>query len=148
MTTSSGMIKLIAIVQCHLVHQRCPGYFCDRAFVNRTGGFEGLDISNNTRKLSFTCGGCCGRALHRKLTLLKRKAKKYDNIEAEEILVKLASCISKDNYHGPACPHLGYLTTLIEKTGLHFSYDTHISEKSITKRASGIYKDNIKNETT
>jgi len=46
-------IKLIAIVQCHLVHQRCPGYICDRAFVNRTGGFAGLDLAGDVRKLSL-----------------------------------------------------------------------------------------------
>jgi len=135
------MIKLIAIVQCHLVHQRCPGYFCDRAFVYRTGGFEGLDLAEDVRKLSFTCGGCCGRALHRKLSLLKRKALQTDNIGAEEILVKLASCISRDNYHGPACPNMEYLKELILKTGISFSCDTHISKKATAKRAAGIYKE-------
>lgn len=135
------MIKLIVIVQCHLVHQRCPGYFCDRAFVNRTGGFEGLDLAENVRKLSFTCGGCCGRAVHRKLAHLKRKARQADNIEPEEILVKLASCISRDNYHGPACPNIDYLKELIRKTGLPCSPDTHISKKASLKRAAGVYKE-------
>jgi predicted metal-binding protein len=134
------MIKLIAIVQCHLVHQRCPGYFCDRAFVNRTGGFSGLDLSEDVRKISFTCGGCCGRALHRKLALLKKKAKQHDDISADEILVILSSCITKDNYHGPACPHLDYLKVLIQKVGLSFSCDTHLSKKAEEKRSLGIYK--------
>lgn len=144
MCRSEGMeraaIKLIAIVQCHLVHQRCPGYICDRAFVNRTGGFAGLDLAGDVRKLSFTCGGCCGRALHRKLALLKRKARDLDGIEPGSILVKLASCITKDNYHGPACPHLDYLKALIEKAGLAWSCDTHISKRSDKKRAAGVYE--------
>ncbi|MBN2710909.1 MAG: CGGC domain-containing protein [Planctomycetes bacterium] len=134
------MIKLIAIVQCHLVHQRCPGYFCDKAFVERTGGFENLDLAEDVRKLSFTCGGCCGRATHRKLMTLKEKARKYDNIEADEILVVLASCITKDNHHGPECPHHGYLKELIAKTGLAVSCDTHISKKAEKNRELGIYK--------
>jgi predicted metal-binding protein len=135
------MTKLIAIVQCHLVQQRCPGYICDRAFVNRSGGFEKLSLADGVRKVSFTCGGCCGRALHRKLVLLKKKAKQYDGIEAEEILVVLASCISKDNYHGPPCPHLDYLKTLIEKAGLSFSCDTCVSKKAAQRRAEGIYEE-------
>jgi len=135
------MTKLVAIVQCHLVHQRCPGYFCDRAFTNRTGGFEGIQLATGVRKLSFTCGGCCGRALHRKLILLKKKALQFDQIEAKEILVKLGSCITKDNYHGPPCPHLEYLKVLIQKAGLSFSCDTCISKNAAAKRVKGIYRD-------
>ena len=133
------MIKLIAVVQCHLVSQRCPGYFCDRAFVNRSGGFARLDLAPDVRKLSFTCGGCCGRALHRKLVLIKQKALKHDAIASEEILVKLASCISKDNYHGLVCPHLAYLKKLIAKAGLPFSCHTAISSKAEKRRQEGIY---------
>ena len=134
------MTKLVAIVQCHLVLQRCPGYFCDRAFVNRTCGFAGVELADGVRKVSMSCGGCCGRALHRKLTLLKREAAKADGIKPEEILVKLASCISKDNYHGPPCPHLDYLKALVQKTGLPFSCDTSISKKATEKRAAGVYQ--------
>lgn len=134
------MIKLIAIIQCHIVHERCPGYYCDRSFATRTGGFENLDLCESVRKLSFTCGGCCGRAVHRKLSLLKRKAKKADNIEPDEILVKLASCITKDNYHGPACPNIDYIKELIRKAGLEVSCDTVISKKAQEKRLAGIYR--------
>jgi predicted metal-binding protein len=70
------MTKVVAVVQCHLVQQRCSGYLCDRSFVTRTDGFQGLDFADDVRKLSFTCGGCCGRALHRKLMHLKKMAKK------------------------------------------------------------------------
>jgi predicted metal-binding protein len=134
------MIRLVAVVQCHLVHERCPGYLCDWAFTNRTGGFSGLDLADGARKVSFTCGGCCGRALHRKLSLLKKHAQKYDGIGPDEVLVKLATCISAENYHGPACPHLDYLLDLVRKAGLTPSLDTYISEKAREKRAAGIYK--------
>lgn len=133
------MIKLVAIVQCHLVHERCPGYFCDKSFVERTGGFEGLEMTPEVRKLSFTCGGCCGRALHRKLVHLKKKAKSADSIAPEEILVKLASCITTDNYHGPACPHLDYLETIVQKAGLTSSRHTNLSKTAEKRREAGIY---------
>jgi predicted metal-binding protein len=134
------MIKLIAIIQCSIVHERCSGYYCDRAYVMRTGGFENLDLSDDVRKLSFTCGGCCGRAVHRRLSHLKRKARQTDNIEAHEILVKLSSCMTRDNYHGPPCPHLDYIKELIQKTGISFSCDTAISIKAQEKRAAGVYR--------
>lgn len=133
------MFKLIAIIQCDITLERCPGYFCDRAFVNKTGGFEKIEYDQNTRKLNISCGGCCGKAIQRKLSLLARKAKKFDNIEKDEILVKLASCITKENYHGPKCPHLDYIVKLIEKLGMQYSFDTAISKKAEERRASGIY---------
>ena len=30
----------VVIVQCDLVKQRCSGYFCEKAFTERTGGFS------------------------------------------------------------------------------------------------------------
>jgi hypothetical protein len=29
----------LVIVQCHIVKERCPGYLCEKAFYERTGGF-------------------------------------------------------------------------------------------------------------
>jgi predicted metal-binding protein len=134
------MIKLIAIVQCDITTERCPGFFCDRAFVNKTGGFEKIEYGKDTRKLNISCGGCCGKATHRKLSLLAQKAKKFDNIEKDEILVKLASCITKDNYHGPKCPNLGYIKKLIGSLGMKLSLDTHISKRAEERRQSGVYE--------
>lgn len=68
--------EYIAVVQCHLVKQRCSGYFCEKAFHDRDGGFAGYDSHKDYRTLYLTCGGCCGRALHRKLGNLIRNAKK------------------------------------------------------------------------
>jgi hypothetical protein len=65
---------------------------------------------------------------------------KNDGIEPDSILIKLASCITKENSHGPACPHLDYLKTLVQKAGLSYSCDTHLSQKAEAKRASGVYK--------
>ena len=130
----------IAIVQCHLVKQRCSGYFCEKAFHERTGGFAGLEPGRAYRTLTLTCGGCCGRALHRKLGHLVRQARDKEKVEKSRIVVQLSSCIVKDNYHGPACPHLAYLKELIAKLGLAWREGTKISAKAEARRKAGVYK--------
>lgn len=131
----------IAIVQCHLVKQRCSGYYCERAFHERTGGFADFSPDKAFRTLYLTCGGCCGRPLHRKLSNLVRKIKAKEGIGKDRIVVKLSSCITKDSYHGPACPHIDYLKELIGKLGLDVSEHTSISQKAEERREAGIYKD-------
>ena len=130
----------IVVVQCHIVKEVCSGYYCEKAFNERSGGFADYSKDQPLRILYLTCGGCCGKATHRKLSLLAQKAKKHDNIEKDEILVKLASCITKDNYHGPRCPNLDYITKLIKSLGMNLSLDTHISKKAEERRASGVYR--------
>lgn len=131
----------LVVVQCEIVKQRCPGYLCEKAFHERTGGFAAYPADRPFRMISLTCGGCCGRALHRKLTLLKRTIKKKEGIERDRIIVQLSSCITKDNYHAPPCPHRAYIKALVEKIGLDYLEDTVISAKSEEKRANGTYHD-------
>ncbi len=130
----------IAIVQCHLVKQRCSGYMCERAFHERTGGFAHYPADKTYRTLYMTCGGCCGRALHRKLGNLVRKIKTKEGIEKDRIVVQLSSCITRDNYHGPCCPHLDYLKELIGRLGLDVRETTSISLKAEGRRQAGRYK--------
>lgn len=130
----------IAIVQCHLVKQRCSGYFCEKAFHERTGGFAQYSPDKAYRTLYLTCGGCCGRPLHRKLSNLVHKIKAKEGMDSDRIVVQLASCITKDSYHGPPCPHLEYLRELIRKLGLDVSEDTSISKQAEEKRKSGVYR--------
>ena len=127
----------IAVVQCHLVKQRCSGYYCEKAFNERTGGFAVYPADKTIRTLHITCGGCCGRALHRKLGNLVRKIKKSEGVEKDRIVVQLSSCITKDNTHGPPCPHLDYLKSLVAKLGLDVREDTVISQKAEQRRAEG-----------
>jgi predicted metal-binding protein len=129
----------IAIVQCHIVKERCPGYFCEKAFTERTGGFAGYPAERSYRTLQLTCGGCCGRALHRKLSLLLRNLKKQEGVERERLVVQLSSCITNSNYHGPACPHLGYLKELIGRLGLEVAEQTRVSAKAEQRRHEGLY---------
>jgi predicted metal-binding protein len=129
----------VVVVQCHLVKQRCSGYACEKAFHLRTGGFADYPKDKAIRTLTLDCGGCCGRALHRKLMNLVTKIKKAEAVERDRIVVQLSSCITKDNYHGPPCPHLDYLKTLIQRAGLDWRADTAISAKSERRRQEGLY---------
>ncbi len=130
----------LIIVQCHIVQERCSGFHCEKAFHDRSGGFAGYPEDKNYRILSLTCGGCCGRALHRKLAHLIRQAKKRDAIDKSRMLVHFSSCISRDNHHAPPCPHLNYLTTLVSKLGLDFVKDTWISKTAAQRRDQAIYQ--------
>jgi predicted metal-binding protein len=129
----------IVVVQCHIVKERCSGYNCERAFNERTGGFAAYPKDKTYRMLSLTCGGCCGRAVHRKLSNLIRRINKAEGITKERIVVQLSSCITKDNFHAPPCPHLGYLKALIGKLGLDVYEDTYINEKSEMRRKVGLH---------
>jgi predicted metal-binding protein len=130
----------VVIVQCHIVKQRCPGYLCEKAFTERTGGFSDYPKERQYRKINLTCGGCCGRALHRKLTSLKRNIKKEEDIDKDRLVVQLSTCMTKDNYHAPPCPHLDYIRELIAKIGIDVVADTAIYKISEQKRKEGIYK--------
>jgi len=134
--------EYIVIVQCHIVKERCSGYNCERAFHERTGGFAGYPKDKAYRILNLTCGGCCGRAVHRKLSNLIRQIKKAEGITKDRIIVQLSSCITKDNFHSPPCPHLDYLKKLIAKLGLDVCEDTHINEISEKRRKDGLYGTN------
>ncbi len=133
--------EYIVIVQCHIVMERCSGYFCEKSYYERSGEFSRYPENKNYRTLYLTCGGCCGRAVFRKLTDLIKYIEKSEGISKDKIIVHLASCITKDNYHAPVCPHLDYLKELISgKLGMDIAEGTKISELSEKRRKSGQYK--------
>lgn len=129
----------VVIVQCHIVKERCSGYNCERAFHERTGGFAAYPKDKAYRMLNITCGGCCGRAVQRKLANLARRIKKEEDIGKDRIVVQLSSCLTKDNFHSSPCPHLDYLKGLIAKLGIDMRQDTFIYEKSEQRRKEGLY---------
>ena len=131
--------EYVVVLQCHIVKERCPGYLCEKAFHERTGGFAAYPKDRPIRHLNITCGGCCGRASHRKLTNFLRTIAKKEGITKDRIVVQLSSCVAKDNYHAPPCPHLDYIKTLIERIGIDVREGTVISEKSEQRRADGTY---------
>ncbi len=131
----------IVITQCHIVKERCSGYACERSFNERSGGFTSYPKNKAYRTLNLTCGGCCGRALNRKLSHLIRELQKKERIKKDRIVVQLSSCITKNNYHGPPCPHLDYLKNIIAKLGLDICEDTYISKRAEERRKAGLYSE-------
>jgi len=130
----------LVVVQCDIVKERCPGYLCEKAFHERTGAYADLPVERALRRINLTCGGCCGKALHRKLTNLARTMKKKEGFDKSRILVQFASCITKDNFHSPPCPHLSYLKVLVERAGLDLLEDTVICDRSEERRQEGLYQ--------
>ena len=131
--------QYIVIVQCDIVKQRCPGYRCEKAFNERTGGFAKYSKNKKYRVINLTCGGCCGKAIHRKLSNLTRTIKNNEDIEKNKIVVQLSSCITRDNCHSTPCPHLDYIQTLIGKIGIDICEDTVVSKTSQAHREAGLY---------
>lgn len=130
----------LVVVQCDIVMERCSGFYCEKAFCERSGGFAPFPKEKTYRTLYMTCGGCCGRAAHRKLSNLANRLMKEDQIDKSRIAVLLASCITKDNYHAPPCPHLAYLRELIAKLELDVYEDTFIHKVAEGRRLEGRHK--------
>ncbi len=133
------MPKYVVAVQCDITKQRCSGYMCEQNFHKRKGSFAQYEGDASIRFLSMTCGGCCGKAVHRKLRHVLRMAKQNDSIEPSDVAVHLSSCVCKGNYHGPACPHLDYLQTLIGNIGVQVVLGTVINDLSEKRRQDGTY---------
>lgn len=131
----------IVIVQCDIVMEYCSGYYCEKAFHERIDGFADYPADRAYRTLYLTCGGCCGRGLQRKLINLLRKIKAKEGVERDRIVVHLSTCMTKDSYHGPKCPYLGYIKELIDRLHLDVREDTKISAKAARRRDEGVYGD-------
>ena len=131
----------IVVVQCDIVMERCSGYYCEKAFNERSGGFAVYPREKAYRTLYLTCGGCCGRAVHRKVYNLIAAIREEEGVKKDRIAVHLSSCVTKESYHGPKCPHVDYLKTMIEeKLSLDLIDATTISRTSEGLRKEGVYK--------
>jgi len=131
----------VVVLQCHIVKERCSGYFCEYAFSERSDAFSGYPKDKPIRFLSMTCGGCCGRAAQRKIANLVKHIKKTEKIEKDRIAVHLSSCIAIESFHGPACPHKDYLKTLVgDRLGLDIIEGSKITELAEKRRRQGKYE--------
>lgn len=134
--------RYLVAVQCdQVVHEVCPGYLCELAFSQRSGGFARYPKEQALRYISISCGGCTGRAVLRKLINLRKNMKKREGIEASAIMVHLSSCITKNNHHGPRCPHIDYIKGQVARAGLDVVEDSRISDKAEKRRREGLYAD-------
>ena len=130
--------KYVIIIQCDLAHRRCSGFACTNAFYNRDGFFE--KYAGDTRYISFTCGGCCGKSVSAKLEHFSKKAYKKTNLEKDEVVVHLSSCMVTDNNHYDRCPHVDYIKDIIRKKGYKNVVEgSYISLGATQKRAEKIY---------
>lgn len=130
--------KFVVIIQCELVHKKCSGFACTDSFYNRDAMFK--SYKENTRYISFTCGGCCGKLVSGKLSHFSKKILKKTDYKKDEVIVHLASCMTSDNYHSDRCPHIDYIKDIIVKRGYDFLEGTYISKNAEIKREKGIYK--------
>jgi predicted metal-binding protein len=132
--------KYVVVLQCHITKEHCSGYPCEHAFWERSGGFAAYSPDVPLRFLTLTCGGCCGKATHRKLTDFLKRIKQKKEIARDEIVVRLSSCIVSDNYHGPACPHKEFIRAIVQdKLGLALEEMTVISDITEKRRKEGRY---------
>lgn len=132
-------IKYCVIIQCEIAHKRCSGFACTNAFYNRDEKFN--NYSEDTRYISFTCGGCCGKGIASKLEHFSKHLKSKTDVSKDEVSVHLSSCMSTDNYHYDRCPHIDYLKNIIVKKGFNNLVEgTYVSKGAIRKREIGQYK--------
>ena len=131
--------KYVVMIQCDIAHRRCSGFACTNAFYNKSEMFSNYD--EETKYISFTCGGCCGKGVSAKLEHLANKLKTKNDIGKDEVAVHLSSCMTTDNHHYDRCPHVEYIKDIILKKGYKQIVEgTYISEMSKKKREKGIYK--------
>lgn len=130
--------KYVVIIQCDIAHKRCSGFACTNAFYNRDEVFK--DYEDDTRYISFTCGGCCGKGVASKLEHFSKKLSKQNNISKDEVAVHLSSCMVTDNYHYDRCPHADYIKNIVIKKGYkNLVEGSYISGNAKRKREEGIY---------
>ncbi len=131
--------KYVVIIQCDITLKRCSGFACTNAFYNRDEVFKNYDDA--TRYISFSCGGCCGKGVASKLEHFSKKLKSKNNINKDDVIVHLSSCMVTDNYHSDRCPHVDYIKNIISKKGYkNLVEGTYISNNARRKREEGIYK--------
>lgn len=132
------MNKLTVVIQCDIAHRRCSGFACNHSFYEGIGAFE--DSYKDSRYMSFTCGGCCGKSVATKLEHLGKRLKKNTNIKKEDVTIYLSSCMTTDNHHYDRCPHIDYIKKIIVKHGFNNLVEgSYISKNAENKRDSGEY---------
>ena len=131
-------INYIVIIQCDIALRRCSGFSCTNSFYNKEYSFKNYD--NTVKYISFSCGGCCGKGIASKLEHFSKKLKNKTNINKNEVIIHLASCMVTDNHHYDRCPHIDYIKKIIKKKGyINIKEGSYISEGAKKKREKGEY---------
>ncbi len=131
------MTKLVVIVQCANSMHRCSGLNCTRAFYERIGKFT--DYDEDTKYMTFDCGGCSGIEVAAKMEHLTKHLYKM-NLAKEDVVVHLSSCIVSENYHRTPCLFRKEIAKIITRLGYKIVLGSYISQKAEERRQLGIYK--------
>ena len=137
MPEPSKPIRCVAVVQCHVTHERCTGVSCATSFARREHLFAQYGKEAEFY-VPFTCGGCPGRRVSRLVGQLARKLKQK-GVERDEIAVHLSTCVVFDSGHYPKCPHVGYMKKILARKGFKVVEGTYISNKASERRREGSY---------
>ncbi len=81
-------VRLIGIIQCDFVKERCSGFACINSFSQRIDAFSRYPKEVQIMAVPFNCGGCPGRRIGRSVEDLIKRAKKA-GIEKDEIFCTL-----------------------------------------------------------
>jgi len=95
----------VGLIRCMQTEDMCPGTTCFKVMNTKKLAFEGIAEDIEIIGVN-TCGGCPGKkAVTRAAEMVKRGAN----------TIVLASCITKGNPIGFACPHAKQMQKAIEK---------------------------------
>lgn len=133
-------VKLIGIIQCDFAKERCSGFACVNSFHERIDAFTSYPKEDRIMVVPFNCGGCPGRRIGRTTENLIKRAKKKANIEKDEIVIHLSSCMVTDSAHYPPCPHLDYIETILKRKGVKVKKGSYKSKTAQKRRDEGIYE--------
>lgn len=95
----------VGLIRCIQTEDMCPATTCFKVMDAKKLAFEGVEEEIEVIGVN-TCGGCPGKkAVTRVAAMVKRGAD----------TIALASCITKGNPIGFACPHAEQMKAAIEK---------------------------------
>jgi len=95
----------VGLIRCMQTEDMCPATTCFKVMNTKKLAFEGVDEDIEVIGVN-TCGGCPGKkAVTRAAEMVKRGAD----------TIVLASCITKGNPIGFACPHAEQMKNAIVK---------------------------------
>ena len=140
MDNNNKSVKLVGIIQCDFAKERCSGFACVNSFHERIDAFTKYQKDANIMVVPFNCGGCPGRRIGRVTENLIKRARKKANIEKNEIVIHLSSCMVTDSAHYPPCPHLDYIEKILSRKGVKVRKGSYKSKTAQKRRDEGIYE--------
>ncbi|MBI5453103.1 MAG: CGGC domain-containing protein [Deltaproteobacteria bacterium] len=135
-----GKVRIIGVIQCDFARERCSGFGCVNSFAERIDAFARYKENEKIMLVPFNCGGCPGRRISRVAANLIKRAKKKAEVEKDEIVIHLASCIVTDNGHYPPCPHIDYIKKILKRKGLKVKRGSYKSKTATRRREEGLYE--------